>query len=427
VNDNHGHISTQQGVGAGSTFLTTNPQWQIGDMTTSLGTHFDFTIAEVRKYVVSVVGHLLETFDVDGIELCFRDHGYLPNGTELERQPIMTKFVRAVHDLVRKAGTARGKSLILGARVCATLDLNRMQGLDITTWVKDGLIDYVSPSDTMYMATNEPIDEFGELTADTDCMLYPSIMPHSSARRIRFMDSQALNLDQKRAAAQNFYAAGADGLSYYNHFLVIEWAPFYPMWLFEMDALSSPEKVARGTRHYLFEPMRAGQGIWEAGLSARGRPEPERITLSRSTPGASGRFRFRICEDMDSVRRASLLFRAYNMAAGDEIVVRLNGHEVLPPALRFREAVRPTSASAVNIVDHEKRIDMKGAADRSSHHTMGLSPIPSVPGPFMTGWFQLTSPSAVFGDNYLEVTLTSSDPAASDDILLEEIEVHVAP
>ena len=29
VNDNHGHVSIRQGVGAGAAFLVNNPQWQI--------------------------------------------------------------------------------------------------------------------------------------------------------------------------------------------------------------------------------------------------------------------------------------------------------------------------------------------------------------------------------------------------------------
>ena len=197
--------------------------------------------------------------------------------------------------------------------------------------------------------------------------------------------------------------------------------------LFEMNELRDPVKVARGPRHYLFEPMLAGQGIWETGLAPNGRPEPERITLSRSAPGASGKFRFRICEDLAGVRRASLLFRAYNMVAVDDVEVRVNGQEIAPPALRFRHSVGKIEKEFPFGIDDEKRIDQRAGADKSSHKTLGLSPVPAVPDSFMTGWFQLTTPPAVLGDNHLEVTLKSSDPAGSDDIVIDEIEVHVAP
>ena len=80
-----------------------------------------------------------------------------------------------------------------------------------------------------------------------------------------------------------------------------------------------------------------------------------------------------------------------------------------------------------DLADYEKRIDQKAGADKSSHKTAGLSPVPAVPNSFMTGWFRPTSPPGVSGDNKLGVTLTSGDPEASDDIVIEEIEVHVAP
>lgn len=428
MNDNHGHISIGQGVGAGATFLTANPQFQIKELGggINMGAFLDFTFPEVRSYVASVAEQLLKTFDLDGIELCFRDQAYFPVGSEQERQPLMTELVRAIGDLVRAAAEVKGRKLILGARVYATPELCRCMGLDVETWIGEGLIDYLSPGDVMYTAINEPLDEFGEMVANTNCLFYPAIMPHISARRIRLLDSQPLNLEQKRAAAQNFYAAGADGLSFYNHFLGLEWAPFYPMGLYDMGELREPDQVARATRHYLFEPMLAGQGIWDAGLSTASRPKPQRITLKKSA-GSSGLFRFRICETLTAVRRASLLFRAYNMTAEDRVEVRLNGEVIAPPALRFRTAVQPVSVSAVNIVDHEKRIDARAGVDKSTHKTASLSPLPVVPESYITGWFQLTVPPVTFGDNCLEVTLVVGDPSRTDDIVIEEIEVHVAP
>ena len=438
VNDNHGHISVEQGVGAGSGFLTDNPQFHVTDIAgeTSLGSFLDFTYPEVRGYVASVVKHLLDNFDVDGIELCFRDQAYFPYGTERERYAEMTEFIRSVHDLVSQASRSRNRRLILGARVYATVDLCQDQGLDIEDWVTNGIIDYLAPSDIMYLSVNEPIDEFGEITVGTDCMLYPAIMPHSSARRIRFFDNQPLNLNQKRAAAQNFYAAGADGLSFYNHFMAIDWAPFYPMALHEMNELSEPDRVKQSGRNYVFEPMLGGQGIFEvAGMTTKGRPAPERIVLKREI-GSAGKFRFRICEDLADVRYASLLFRAYNMTDHDEIRVSLNGQVIEYPNLKFRSATVPThlpatsvkaSSQSSNLVDHEKRIDQKAGADKSSHSSAGLSPVPTVPDSFTTGWFHLTKPPTNFGDNYLEVSLVSTDPNAKEDIVIEEIEVDVIP
>ena len=115
------------------------------------------------------------------------------------------------------------------------------------------------------------------------------------------------------------------------------------------------------------------------------------------------------------------------MRPGDSVEVGLNGQVIAPRQLRFHVPEHFSSGPVTNIADYEKRIDEKAGADKSSHRTAGLSPVPMVPESFMTGWFRLTSPPGMFGDNTLGVTLTSGDPEASDDIVIEEIEVHVAP
>ena len=58
---------------------------------------------------------------------------------------------------------------------------------------------------------------------------------------------------------------------------------------------------------------------------------------------------------------------------------------------------------------------------------MGLSPIPRAPDSFEAGYFQLTSPPTVFGDNYPKVALTSSNGESPEEITIEQVEVFVAP
>ena len=417
VNDNHGHISVEQGVGSGSSFVTENPQWHLEEKPSSgrarLSTHMDFTFSEVRDYVFEVASEIVEQFDVDGLELCFRDHGYFPMGAGRERMPLMTGLVARIGEMLKGKSAGRGKKLELGVRVHESMEECLDTGLDVPTWISDGLVTYVAPQQVMYTATNALFDEFGELARVTDCMMYPGLLPWTSVRRRRRLGDEPITLDQYRAAAQNCYGAGADGLSFYNHMVTIEWMPSYPMMLFEMDELRDPERVAQGRRHYLFEPMLAGSKIFGDGRAATGALKADRAVVSRDEPGATGTYRFRICEDLSNVRRASLVFRGYHMTDRDEIEVRINGTEI--------------PGSSIRSHGNEKRIDMAAAVDRSSNGTLGVSPVPEIPGPWMTYWFRLTSPPAVYGDNEIEVKLTSGDPDASEDILIDEIEVLVAP
>ena len=84
INDNHGHISVDQGVGAGASFVVNNTQFQLkeappGDFY-KLSTPLDFSFVEVGEFILSVMQEVISRFDVDGLEMCFRDHRYFPPG-----------------------------------------------------------------------------------------------------------------------------------------------------------------------------------------------------------------------------------------------------------------------------------------------------------------------------------------------------------
>ena len=138
VNDNHGHISVEQGVGSGSSFVTENPQWHLEEKPSSgrarLSTHMDFTFSEVRDYVFEVASEIVEQFDVDGLELCFRDHGYFPMGAGRERMPLMTGLVARIGEMLKGKSAGRGKKLELGVRVHESMEECLDTGLDVPTW-----------------------------------------------------------------------------------------------------------------------------------------------------------------------------------------------------------------------------------------------------------------------------------------------------
>ena len=416
MNDNHGHVSVGQGAGAGASFIVDNPQWQLKEAPAGpyfkLSTSMDFTFPEVRDYLFSVTEKLVDTFDVDGLELCFRDQRYFPPGKERECQRLMTGLVGNIHDMLQRKAVARGKKMLLGARVYETLEECHDQGLDVPTWISEGLVDYVAPSEVMHSTPNATYEEFAELTRSNGCMLYPGMLPHTSIRMRRRGGGMPISLDQQRAVARNCYGAGADGISIYNHFVPLKWAPFYPMMLQDLVEVRDPERVSRGNRHYVFEPTLAGGMGFGEGRASTGALKADRIILNRSTPGASGRYRFRMCEDVGEVRRASLLFRGYHTTSNDQLEVRLNDTRI--PAQSLRR------------LSDESRLDMAAVVDPDSTAGSGLPPVPELPGPFSTFWFELHAPPAAYGDNWLEVTLTAGDPSATQDIFIDEIEVHVA-
>ena len=416
VNDNHGHVSIRQGVGAGAAFLVNNPQWQIREKPPgpyyALSTPFDFTFEQVRDYLFSATSELVDRFDVDGLELCFRDHYYFPPGRGPERKGLMTGLLGRIRRMLDDKGRERNRKLLLGARVFQTLEECDSMGLDVPAWIAEGLIDYVSPADTMYCEPNVPLEAFSRLTRSTPCFLYPGLLPWSSLRMRRRLGGQPITLDQQRALAMNMYGAGADGIFFYNHFVPLSWAPFYPRMLRGLAETREPRDLTRGNRHYVFEPVWAGCLGFGADRTSTGAVKADRMVLKRGTPGVEGKYRFRVCEHLGRSRGASLLFRAYHAVPGDRLQVRVNGTPVPDSRLRRRS--------------DERRSDLKAIVDPNSTSSSGLPPVPELPGPFSTFWFDLTEPPAQFGDNWLEVSLTHSDPAQTQEILIDEVEVFVS-
>ena len=414
INDNHGHISVKQGVGAGSSFLVKNPHLQLKEAPPGpyyrLSTPLDFSFSEVRDYVLGVASRLVDRFAVDGLELCFRDHRYFPPGLGPERKSLMTELVRRVRRMLDEVGQKRGKRLRLGARVFQTLDECHQLGLDPETWISEDLIDYVAPSDTMHTEPNARYEEFSGLTRQGNCLLYPGMLPWTSQRMRRRQGGQPMSLEQQRAAAANMYGAGADGIGFYNHFNPLSWAPFYPQQLLQLAEMRDPKALLEGDRHYVFEPGWAGSLGFGPDRASTGAVKADRLVLRR-THGSTGLYRFRVCENLSQARGATLLFRAFGAKAQDRLEARINGKSISNQTLKSRT--------------DEERVDLKAAVDPDSSANSGLPPVPEVPASFLTYWMDLTEPPAVFGDNQLEVTLVEGAPAATGDIVIDELEVFV--
>ena len=448
INDDHGHVSAEQGVGAGSTFLTHNPQWKIKDLPPGdaykLSTFLDFTFPEVRDYLISVAEELVKSFDLDGLELCFRDRIYFPAGKSRERESLMTDMVKKIHEILYKESQVKGVELNLGARVFQTIDECHNMGLDVPTWISQGYLDYVSPSDQMNTDINAPYDEFTAIThaQKKPCYLYPAILPWMSNRSERRLNRKPLTIEQQRAVAQNYYGAGADGVSIYNHFVSNDWAPFYPMQLFDLAELRDPVRVDKSRKHYVFEPLWGGCTFTGLDYSVTGIVKADKIVLKRTGTEESGRYRFRICEDLSKVRKATLLFRAGYMTYEDQIKVCINDEEILQHSIRHNNNEKRIKAAPIETAT-DRAIRMlkegEGKVTVHDHAKKGDTFLhdPQITGrghpviqkeidrPTMTCWFELNSPPAIYGDNWLQITLTSSDPKAEEDIIIDEIEVWV--
>ena len=425
LNDGHAYQARKAGVGIAA-FIEQHPQFQLKDMPS--GIHFeeteplDFSFAEVRAFTLGVIREVVERFAVDGVELCMRDAAYFPDGTGPERAPLLTSLIEQIRTLLDERGAVVGKKLSLGVRVHPTIEDCAILGVDAPTWISQGFLDYISPQDMMYADFNLPYAAWAALTRKTNCMLYPGLQPWASVRARHRMQQQPLQPANMRALAHSMYNAGADGMAIYNHFVPTLWRPpFYPQAMQIFHQLRDPKRLARGERHYTFDPTWSGEtGFGGEAKYNTGIVKANQLTLERH-PGTRGEYQFYLYEDLAQAYGATLIFRGVGLSATDELEVSLNG-QVIPTA-----AINRTAQSNALAIDGEFVREVDGT-QVPCEPELGRLDFRPQPGPvFSTRWFSLLDHHMVYGENVLAVMLLDSDPLATQPIVIDELEIWVEP
>ena len=430
MNDGHAGHNRRAGIGVAE-FIDSNPQLRLIDQRP--GRCFqepealDFSFEEVRDFTFGVIEEAASRFDIDGVELVFRDTAYFPPDKDPgSRAHLMTDLIRRIRVMLDERGKQVGRKLVLGARVCATLDECMGQGLDAAAWINDELIDFVCPQDAMYADFNIPYREWAALTRATDCMLYPGLNPWISHRARYRLGRIPLNHSLFRGLTHTMYRAGADGVSVYNHFVPCVWQPpFYPQAMHVFHQLRDPERVARGERHYFFDPTYGEMTAFGAeGACCTGAIRAQKLVLSRSDRGAGGDFHFQVYENVEDAYCATLCFRAAGLTANDELDLRVNGQAVPEPKVGRTAATGSSTTMDSRREAGDTRMPCIAEGGRIDFRYTSENPPPS----YSTRWFVLAPGMLEQGDNVLSVTLTGSDPgAASAEIVIDELEIYVEP
>ena len=316
MNDRHG--------GPVGKIIRDNPDWQMKEL--SGGPAVDYAQGPVRKLLLAYIEELLGAVEVDGIDFDYLRWGHMFRpGEGPGNAHLLTDFTRKARKLLDEAAASRERRrLTLGVRVPQTFNECERLGYDVATWIKEGLVDNVIPSDFFHTDLNAEVGEFVRLTKGTNCRIYPSIHPLISR-----LNSEALmNLSNYRAAAHSFYAAGAAGLETYNY--QYHWgkrmatgrpapATMWPAALGHLRKLRDPKEIAGHDRHYLFHP------IWPH-PSQTGVAHDDRIRIDRAEETVQGRQVFRLFEDgTDPGFRAVLQFKVVGLHDKETLEIGLNG------------------------------------------------------------------------------------------------------
>ncbi|MFN0166978.1 MAG: hypothetical protein ACKV22_11170 [Bryobacteraceae bacterium] len=310
---------------------------------------FDFAHKEVRDHKLAIIEEFISRWDNDGISLDFdRDPRYFKESGSARHAALMTGLIREVKAILDRVGKQRGRKLYFHVRVIPKIEACHQRGLDVATWVKEGLIDAVTPG-AGYMTVSLDLKPWLDLVQGRNCWIYPSC-------------NHWRTTEETRAWASLMYQRGAHGLNLFN----------YGHLLHGHDAHTRPQSQAQNTvwnsevhpdyyraLHEIHEPryleFKNKRYVLEAvphtvdlegnqGKTSRDYRAIDDIALPVVLKPGEHRVSFGFADDLEKARlggaipRVTLRLKITNYTAPDEFDVSVNG-AVLPVTTRRTRAV----------------------------------------------------------------------------------------
>ncbi len=274
----------------------------------------DFANEDLRDYRFGLMVELMEKFDFDGLELNWvrapylfqpdqtpGPYGYINEGRFAQLAPIMTRWTADIRAFLDELGRKRGRPMVLGLRIPETPQITRAVGIDLPAWIRAARLDYIVPSGYHSTLFTIPVEEFKAMCAGTDCAVYPSMFPNVSISPKTIRTCQT---DVYAAAAQTYYAGGADGVELFNHFHPACKVIGLPFNSEVFNVVASPQTVAQHpTHHYYIVYPTEPAGV--ADCAKLGITGYRGLCMS----GLRQPFTFRFGEDMASSDRKLTRFR----------------------------------------------------------------------------------------------------------------------
>ncbi len=217
MNDLHFNDTTTRCPILYSEFWIKHPEYWLNDTTQGYnsGGALNFAIKEVRDRKLAIISEQLDRYDmIDGYDLDFmRFIVYFKSGTGPQNAPLMTQLIRDIRKKADEVSKRRGKKILLSARVAPTVEENMMKGLDIRTWLKEGLLDFISIGIHWRGDPAMPVAKFRkDLGNDLNIPFYCSI--DDGGYKPREFWSQGMH----RGMCSYILSQGADGIYLFNYY-----------------------------------------------------------------------------------------------------------------------------------------------------------------------------------------------------------------
>ena len=164
---------------------------------------FDYAHEQVREHRFAIIEEFVTRWDNDGVSLDFDRSPWMFRevGNE-DNTRLITELIRRVRELLDRVAAQRGRTQYLHVRVIPPIDTCVELGMDVPAWVKDGLVDAISPG-CGYMTFSQNLSPWLDLVAGKPCWIYPC-------------NNHWKPLETSRAWAKLMWQRGAHGLYLFN-------------------------------------------------------------------------------------------------------------------------------------------------------------------------------------------------------------------
>lgn len=301
----------------------------------SVRTCMNYALPEIREFRLNVMRETVDKYDVDGVEMDWsRAPWAFKPGEELQNIGIMNEFTQEIRRLLDQKAKKVGRRLYLAAVVPPTFEECLEIGLDVPTWLDEGLLDILAVGHFgLGHPFNLPLEEMREATRKAGCQLFPrlngegsyAVMARAGGRLgrgdvlysgLEFVE----NPEILRAAVATHYVDGVDGIYLFNFHDIAREA--------RLDEIGDPKALKRLDKRYIVPKRReALPSPWvqphiEFTGSANGLPPPLSVHSTRRlraateplplvlivSNGETGQsFDFQIADDLEDASRDGVL------------------------------------------------------------------------------------------------------------------------
>jgi len=202
----------------------------------------DYSRPPVQEHMLLIIKDLLGRFrEIDGLELDWMRFPRHLSGTPEQvwvKRRILTDLLASIRHLLHEI---RGKDALLSVRIPSNLAGCHHVGLDVETWAKQGLVDFMVPSPFLTTEFTMPISEFRHVCGDN--------IPLYACTEFNYGFGRYHCPESIRGAVSSLYESGCDGIYLFNWPCWTEYVSAIPYhWLtglrYPIDAVAKPIQLS---------------------------------------------------------------------------------------------------------------------------------------------------------------------------------------